>query len=93
MAPGLIQQRMAIDRQRLAAVAALVVGGIGAALSLVMVGLGNGQWTAWFQMVLWVSWIVAGGATLVKYRRRIREFEGEHGVGAGRQSSSQTDTN
>ena len=60
---SLIQQRLALRRQRLWGLFSLIIGLLGVA----------------------AGWGPFGAVTLIRYRRRVKVFEAEHGKGAGEQ--------
>jgi hypothetical protein len=81
MARSLIQERMSIDRQRLAGWLMTVGGSIGVALGLVTMLTNHTNWAG----IAFVVWVPIGVAQLVRARKRRVSFENEHGYEAGRQ--------
>lgn len=83
---SLIQQRMAIDRQRNFGTTYLVLG-----ITFIVVGiaeLSNADTTMWpgaMSLVLGIFWLSSGVVQRVKSERARRAFEAEHGANAGRQ--------
>jgi ABC-type nickel/cobalt efflux system permease component RcnA len=82
----LIQQRLALGRERVFAIAAMVIGGVGMALVVVTLVTGSAEtWFPWIQAAAWLL-IGAGGVwSMRRYRRRMAAFEAEHGPDAGKQ--------
>jgi hypothetical protein len=82
---SLIQQRFALERRRLWGLCALVIGGVMFNLGIVLLALGPSSPSSWITSLVFLGWVVFGAVELLLARRRIRDFEAEHGVGAGRQ--------
>lgn len=80
----LVQQRMAIERQRVFAVLYLTVGLIWVALEAGLGVASSWGWSAWFQIALGILWIGLGLASFHRYRREIGAFIAEHGAEAGK---------
>lgn len=85
MERSLIQQRMSIDRERLAGIFSLILGCLGFLGGAVIFSWGERGLGLWFQLAMWLRWVAVGVTMLVRSRRRMRDFEAEHGVGAGTQ--------
>ena len=84
---SLIQQRLAIDRIRVRALWIVYVSAgmfiLGGALVL------SGTMTPFsvVSLLIWACAIVGGITEVRRYRRALREFEAEHGIGADDQTS------
>lgn len=85
MERSLIQQRMSIERERLAGIFSLILGCLGTCLVTVVFILGERGDVLWIQLVVWLGWVAVGVMMLVWSRRRMSGFEAEHGAGAGKQ--------
>ncbi|PCE15401.1 hypothetical protein AUC47_13970 [Microbacterium sp. SZ1] len=84
--PSLIQQRMALDRQRNLAIIFLIVFGFNAAWWLARGTLDNGGVISWILASLFVIVVAMSVHSLLSARRKLRAFEAEHGPGAGKRS-------
>lgn len=85
MEQSLIQQRLALGRERVFAIVAMALGGIGLVLAAVALVQGAAGWPQWLQAV---AWLLIGGSGVRSWRRsrrRVAEFEAEHGPDAGKQ--------
>lgn len=82
---SLIQQRHALNRQRLISMWLAIVGTVMAIgdVSLLMSDP-TAVWK-WILLVVWLGWVAVGIGQFVRYRAAVRAFELEHGVDAGRQ--------
>ena len=82
---SLIQQRLALRRQRLWGLFSLIIGLLGVAAGAAMFAASPDRSSSWWMMAVWAGWGPFGAVTLIRYRRRVEVFEAEHGKGAGEQ--------
>lgn len=82
---SLIQQRIAIDRERVIGTVYTALGSLMLSLGLVMAIIEPSQWSRWAFMVVWAGFAAVGVRKLAAARRTRRAFESEHGVDAGKQ--------
>jgi hypothetical protein len=85
--PSLIQQRMAIDRQRIIALvmSGLAVLYLGLTVFILISSLGSPPPSLLLNGTLSVVWTAGGVWSYLDARKKLRAFEAEHGVGAGKQ--------
>jgi cytochrome c oxidase assembly factor CtaG len=83
---SLIQQRLALNRDRMASIVTSSFGGIFMLLGIAQLAIGGNSTISWFQIVLGLVALVIGTVTGVRVRRKIRSFEREHGATAGKQT-------
>ncbi|MFJ4223688.1 hypothetical protein [Microbacterium sp. NPDC089695] len=81
--PSLIQQRMVLDRKRMSAIFGIVASGVGAIFAFVVRELSEPTWLFGIAMVLFTTAAIVAVLGLRDVRRKIREFEGQHGTDAG----------
>ncbi|MET1051255.1 MAG: hypothetical protein ABWX65_01315 [Mycetocola sp.] len=81
---SLIQQRMAIERQRTFGLIFLVLGGVSLPVAIIVTVASSSSWIPWIQIVVALVWIGLGLLGLLRYRREVGTFTGEHGVDAGK---------
>lgn len=84
---SLIQQRLAIERIRVRALWIVCVSAGMFVLGGALVLSGTTNPFSIPPLVIWAGGIVTGIVEMRRYRRALREFEAEHGVGAGDQTS------
>ena len=82
---SLIQQRIAIERQRVFGTIYVISGGLGLVLGAILWVTDPSYWVSWSLIVVWLVFAISGVVRLVQYRRALREFESANGVGAGNQ--------
>jgi hypothetical protein len=83
--PSLIQQRMEIDRARIAAVWMTVTGVFFLIGSVAQFAASAGSsFAPWYLGVIALPAIVIGVVQIVRARARMARFEEQHGAGAGR---------
>ena len=83
---SLIQQRMEITRVRTTSFIYFALAGVILLTGLLqMSSLGNPV-VAWYGLLSSVALFAYGLVILARFRRQMREFEREHGVGAGTQT-------
>jgi hypothetical protein len=85
--PSLIQQRMAIDRQRLYARVTLGLGVLWMISTVFTLARWGDSWLVALICSVFVAVLgTAGGAwSYLDARKKLRAFEAEHGIGAGKQ--------
>lgn len=82
--PSLIQQRMEIDRARIAAVWMTVAGALFLFSSIAQLASSTGSpFLPWYLGVIALPAVVIGVAQIVRARARMARFEAQHGEGAG----------
>lgn len=82
---SLIQQRIAIDRQRVLGTISVIIGGLGLLPGIILWLMDPSRWMNWLLIVVWLIFAIRGAVQLVHYRKALREFESANGVGAGKQ--------
>ena len=82
---SLIQQRIAIERQRVFGTIYVISGGLGLVLGAILWVTDPSYWVSWYLIVVWLVFAISGAVRLVRYRRALRDFESANGVGAGKQ--------
>jgi hypothetical protein len=83
---SLIQQRMAIDRQRIFGTLSIIVGGLFLTIAIVdLVTFRGAQVTGYLYLVLAVGSFVLGFTRRARSTRARRTFEAENGKDAGKQ--------
>jgi hypothetical protein len=81
---SLIQQRIALRRERATGAMYLVIGVLGLAGSAALIAMTPSS-TRWATLVAWLGFAGLGIGKLARYRRRVAAFESANGVGAGEQ--------
>lgn len=82
---SLIQQRIAIERQCVLGTIQVIIGGLGLVSGTILWLMDPSRWVGWLFIVVWLVFVISGVVRLARYRAARREFESEHGVGAGTQ--------
>lgn len=82
--PSLIQQRIALRRERATGRIYLVLGVLGLAGSVAMIAT-TSSWGGWLASGAWLCFASLGVVMLAHYRKRVAAFEREHAPGAGEQ--------
>jgi len=83
---SLIQQRMAINRQRILGTLYLIVGAVALAAAITELIVSRGtDWASGFFLLVGVFWLISGLVRRSKSKRARRAFEAEYGEDAGRQ--------
>jgi hypothetical protein len=82
---SLVQQRLMLNRDRMASIVTSIFGGIFMLLGIAQLTIGGNLILSWFQFGLGFVALVFGIVTGVRVRRRIQSFEREHGATAGKQ--------
>ena len=82
---SLIQQRIALDRNRVVSILFVALGGLGLLFGVFLILMDPSRWTTWAMLVPWLIFASTGVVRLVQYRTALRAFESEHGVDAGKQ--------
>lgn len=80
---SLIQQRIALGRERAIGIFFVIVGTAGLAVFVAFIAMDASNWSSWATAVAYLVLLIFGAARLVRYRRRVAAFEATHGVGAG----------
>lgn len=80
---SLIQQRMSIDRIRVRALWIISVSGIMLVMGGALALSGSLSLFSAVSLVIWLSGVVCGIIELQRFRRELRDFEAQHGAGAG----------
>lgn len=83
--PSLIQQRMAIERIRVRALWIVSGSGLLLVMGVVLVFTGSFSLFSAVSLVIWAGGVLSGIAEIRRFRQALREFEAEHGPGAGKQ--------
>lgn len=82
---SLAMQRIAINRGRTFAVAAIVIGVLWVALAVALLYSKGSLAIHLAQLILGLAFLVLGVRRLMNARKELRRFEDENGVGAGDQ--------
>ncbi|WP_203138146.1 hypothetical protein [Microbacterium sp. JZ31] len=82
---SLIQQRIAVERERISALVLLASAVPLLLLGCVLLAFDPGRWYSWLTTAGWVVLCLIAAARYIRARRRIRAFEAAHGKDAGRQ--------
>lgn len=83
--PSLIQQRMALQRQRNIALYTSVLSAVMFAGWAVTIAIDSSAPYRWISLAVFGAGVGFGVSQMRKVRRAISEFEGRHGSGAGLQ--------
>ncbi len=78
-------QRIAINRGRTFAIAAIVIGVLWVAVAVALLFTGGNLAIHLAQLILGLAFLVLGVRRLMSSRKELRRFEEENGVGAGDQ--------
>lgn len=83
--PSLIQQRIAIDRQRLSGVIVSLGAGVLFIVGAIGLALDPERHFLWIGVIIFGANTIAGVVTLITAESKRRAFEARHGATAGKQ--------